>query len=161
MHADLTPLSGRASFHSFELIASTKKHKSESNAQIDSAKQGSSRLLNARIITQDFATGVFLERKTQLKSQASFSGFRFLQVDEANSGHAWRLTAQVAQADFKSFMKFLDEEKRLDDLKQYWSKLKANFHEMYLELVRKNEEQKSLALKQGTTRGSLQFKTSA
>lgn len=158
MHADLTPLSGRTSFHSFELIASTKK---QSTAQLDSAKQVSSRLINARLNTQDFATGVFLERKTRLKSQASLSGHRFSREDEAKSVHVARLTAKAAQADFKSFRKFLEEEKRLDDLKQYWAKLKVNFHEIYLELVRKNEEQKSLAMKQGITRGSPQFKTSA
>lgn len=147
MHTDLPPLSGRASIQSVELHAdSSRKLRPKSAVPSDPAQRLSSQLQNARVMAQGIAFGFFLERKaTHGKLEPTLAGYRFSSRQDApGSARLSALTAKAAKKEFQSYMKFLEEEKRIDELKKYLTKLKDNFHAWYLAITRKNEEQKSI-----------------
>ena len=145
MHTDLPPLSGR--IQSVELqAASSRMPKSKSAIPSEPSQRLSSQLQNARVMAQAIAFGYFLERKARLgKLEPTLAGYRFsARQDAPGSARLSALTAKAAKKEFRSYMKFLEEEKRIDELKKYLAKLKDNFHAWYLAITRKNEEQKSI-----------------
>lgn len=151
MHTDLPPLSGRASIQFVELRAdSSRKPKSKSDVPSDPAKRLSSHLQNVRATAQGIAFSFFLERKAGIgKLEPTLTGGRFsAQMDNPGTFLLSTRTAKAAKKEFQSYLKFLEEEKRIEELKKYLTKLKDNFSAFYLALTRKNEEQKAIIRKQ-------------
>lgn len=137
MKADFTPLSGRASYTSFEFLTpSTRKSKSEGEIPVKSEEKPS-RLHILRLTTRDIAMGQFSLQKGLLrKSREDLSGHRISRQEE--SLPLSFLTLKAAEAEYETLLKFIHDERRLKKLKQAWSNLKENFQEFVQSLKPKN-----------------------
>lgn len=140
MPIDFTPSSNRTSFHTYEPLVSRSTEKNISSE----TKIISPRLLNVRLTAQELAYLYFQKCKVKGEvTESTLTGHRFsVELKDSQLAVLSRLTAKALKADFESLMRFLEEERRVGELRVHWSKLKENFQALYLSLVHADEREK-------------------